>query len=58
MENAEQFGPYPARSHAHCSNRWGFAEPCYAVTQPSNLLVMENVARADAKGKFEEIDAK
>jgi hypothetical protein len=29
-------------SHAHCSN----------------LLVMENVARADAKGKFEEIDAK
>ena len=34
------------------------AEPYYAVTQPSDLIVMENVMRADTKGKIEEIDAK
>jgi outer membrane protein OmpA-like peptidoglycan-associated protein len=34
------------------------AEPYYAVTQPSDLIVMENVVRADTKGKVEEIDAK
>jgi outer membrane protein OmpA-like peptidoglycan-associated protein len=34
------------------------AEPYYAVTQPSDLIVMENVVRADTKGKIEEIDAK
>jgi outer membrane protein OmpA-like peptidoglycan-associated protein len=34
------------------------AEPYYAVTQPSDLIVMENVLRADTKGKIEEIDAK
>ena len=34
------------------------AEPYYAVTRPSDLIVMENVARADTKGKIEEIDAK
>src|ERR1051325_2735767 len=34
------------------------AEPYYAVTQPSDLVVMENVVRADTKGKVEEIDAK
>jgi outer membrane protein OmpA-like peptidoglycan-associated protein len=34
------------------------AEPYYAVTQPSDLVVMENMVRADTKGKIEEIDAK
>jgi len=34
------------------------AEPYYAVRQPSNLVVMENVVRADTVGKIEEIDAK
>jgi outer membrane protein OmpA-like peptidoglycan-associated protein len=34
------------------------AEPYYAVTQPSDLIVMENRVRADTKGKIEEIDAK
>src|ERR1022692_416056 len=29
------------------------AEPYYAVTQPSDLIVMENVVRADTKGKAE-----
>jgi outer membrane protein OmpA-like peptidoglycan-associated protein len=34
------------------------AEPYFAVTQPSDLIVMENVVRSDTKGKIEEIDAK
>lgn len=34
------------------------AEPYYSVTRPSDLVVMENVVRADTKGKIEEIDAK
>lgn len=34
------------------------AEPYYAVTKPSDLIVMENEVRADTKGKIEEIDAK
>ncbi|HYM09083.1 MAG TPA: OmpA family protein [Bryobacterales bacterium] len=34
------------------------AEPYYSVTQPSNLVVMENVLRGDTVGKVEEIDAK
>src|ERR1035441_2383407 len=34
------------------------AEPYYAVRQPSDLIVMENVVRADTVGKIGEIDAK
>ncbi len=34
------------------------AEPYYAVTMPSDLIVMENVVRTDTRGKIEEIDAK
>lgn len=34
------------------------AEPYYAVTRPSDLIVMENVVRTDTAGKVEEIDAK
>jgi len=34
------------------------AEPYYAVTQPSDVVVMENVLRADTLGKAELIDAK
>lgn len=34
------------------------AEPYYSVTRPSDLIVMENVVRADTTGKIEEIDAK
>jgi outer membrane protein OmpA-like peptidoglycan-associated protein len=34
------------------------AEPYFAVAQPSDLIVMENIVRADTKGKIEEIDAK
>ena len=34
------------------------AEPYYSVTLPSDLIVMENVVRADTKGKIEEVDAK
>jgi outer membrane protein OmpA-like peptidoglycan-associated protein len=34
------------------------AEPYYAVTRPSDLIVMENVVRADTVGKIEEIDTK
>jgi outer membrane protein OmpA-like peptidoglycan-associated protein len=34
------------------------AEPYYAVRQPSDLIVMENVVRADTQGKIEQVDAK
>jgi outer membrane protein OmpA-like peptidoglycan-associated protein len=34
------------------------AEPYFAVTMPSNLIVMENVVRKDTKGKIDEMDAK
>jgi len=34
------------------------AEPYFAVTRPSDVVVMENVVRADTRGKVEEIDAK
>jgi outer membrane protein OmpA-like peptidoglycan-associated protein len=34
------------------------AEPYFAVTQPSNVVVMENAVRKDTKGKVELIDAK
>jgi outer membrane protein OmpA-like peptidoglycan-associated protein len=34
------------------------AEPYFAVTQPSNAVVMENVVRKDTVGKIEEIEAK
>ncbi len=34
------------------------AEPYYSVTRPSDQIVMENVVRADTRGKIEEIDAK
>jgi len=34
------------------------AEPYYAVTKPSDLIVMENMVRKDTVGKVEEIDAK
>ena len=34
------------------------AEPYYAVTMPSDLVVMENVVRSDTRGKVEEIEAK
>ena len=34
------------------------AEPYFAVSKPSNLVVMENVVRKDTKGKIEEMDAK
>ncbi|MGB6691349.1 MAG: OmpA family protein [Terracidiphilus sp.] len=34
------------------------AEPYYAVRQPSNVVVLENVIRADTKGTSEAVDAK
>ena len=34
------------------------AEPYFAVTQPSDVVVMENQVRADTKGQFEEVNAK
>jgi outer membrane protein OmpA-like peptidoglycan-associated protein len=34
------------------------AEPYFAVSMPSNLVVMENVVRTDTRGKIEEMDAK
>lgn len=34
------------------------AEPYFAVTRPSDLIVMENVVRQDTKGKIQVIDAK
>jgi outer membrane protein OmpA-like peptidoglycan-associated protein len=34
------------------------AEPYFAVRQPSNVVVMENVVRADTKGTSEEVNAK
>ena len=34
------------------------AEPYFAVTMPSDLIVMENVVRSDTKGRIEEINAK
>ncbi len=34
------------------------AEPYYAVRQPSNLVVVENVIRTDTKGTFEAMDTK
>lgn len=34
------------------------AEPYFAVTQPSDVVVMENEVRADTKGQIEEVEAK
>jgi outer membrane protein OmpA-like peptidoglycan-associated protein len=34
------------------------AEPYFAVSQPSDVVVMENVIRKDTVGKYEEVDAK
>ena len=34
------------------------AEPYFAVTQPSDVVVMENVIRKDTVGKIDEVDAK
>jgi outer membrane protein OmpA-like peptidoglycan-associated protein len=34
------------------------AEPYFAVTQPSDVVVIENVIRADTRGSFEVVDAK
>lgn len=34
------------------------AEPYFAVTQPSDVVVMENVVRPDTLGKVDQIDAK
>ncbi len=34
------------------------AEPYFAVTQPSDVVVMENVVRRDTHGAVEEVDAK
>jgi hypothetical protein len=34
------------------------AEPYFAVTQPSDVVVMENIVRTDTLGQVEEIDAK
>ena len=34
------------------------AEPYFAVTQPSNLVVMENVIRPDTRGRVETIEAR
>jgi outer membrane protein OmpA-like peptidoglycan-associated protein len=34
------------------------AEPYYAVRQPSNVVVLENVVRADTKGSVEAVNAK
>src|SRR5262245_9370430 len=34
------------------------AEPYFAVSQPSDVVVMENFIRQDTQGKIEEIDAK
>jgi len=34
------------------------AEPYFAVSQPSDVVVMENFIRTDTRGKVEEIDAK
>ena len=34
------------------------AEPYFAVSQPSDVVVMENVIRRDTRGKVEHIDAK
>src|SRR5213079_1411147 len=34
------------------------AEPYFGVTQPSDVVVMENFVRADTQGKVEVIDAK
>jgi hypothetical protein len=34
------------------------AEPYFSVTQPSNIVVLENVLRPDTKGKVEEVEAR
>lgn len=34
------------------------AEPYFAVRQPSDVVVMENVIRKDTKGKYQTVDAK
>ncbi|HEU0138381.1 MAG TPA: OmpA family protein [Bryobacteraceae bacterium] len=34
------------------------AEPYFGVTQPSDVVVMENVLRSDTKGAFDVVDAK
>jgi len=34
------------------------AEPYFAVTQPSDVVVMENFVRTDTTGTIEQVDAK
>jgi outer membrane protein OmpA-like peptidoglycan-associated protein len=34
------------------------AEPYYAVTQPSDLVVLENIVRPETKGQIEQVNAK
>jgi outer membrane protein OmpA-like peptidoglycan-associated protein len=34
------------------------AEPYFAVTQPSDVVVMENIVRRDTRGKIDEVEAK
>jgi outer membrane protein OmpA-like peptidoglycan-associated protein len=34
------------------------AEPYFGVTQPSDVVVMENIIRSDTKGQWETVDAK
>ncbi|MBL8175357.1 MAG: OmpA family protein [Bryobacterales bacterium] len=34
------------------------AEPYFAVSMPSDLIVMENAVRSDTKGKIEQVDAR
>jgi hypothetical protein len=34
------------------------AEPYFAVTQPSDVVVMENFIRSDTTGTFEQVEAK
>jgi outer membrane protein OmpA-like peptidoglycan-associated protein len=34
------------------------AEPYFSVTQPSDVVVMENIVRKNTEGKYEEVDAK
>src|SRR4030095_2431318 len=38
--------------------RIGTAEPYFAVTQPSDVVVLENLIRGDTNGSFEVIQAK
>lgn len=56
--NSSNKGKLPVSSDLQSFALIVTAEPYFSVTQPSDVVVMENVVRPDTVGKVEEMDAK